>query len=70
MTGYRVTPKRHVYCVESTQDGEVWVVVQTWPTEELAVSHLNALQRAQEQASARLKDSELPPHSGRRLRFL
>jgi hypothetical protein len=61
MIGYRVTPKRHAYCVESTRGGEVWVVVRTWPTEELAVSDLRALRAAEEKASARLKDSELPP---------
>jgi len=68
MTGYRVTPKRHAYCVESTQGGEVWVVVRVWPTEELAISDLNALRSAEEKALARLKDSELPP-SHPRLRF-
>ena len=60
MTGYRVTPKRHAYCVESTHGGEVWVVVRVWPTEELAISDLKALRAADERASARLKDSELP----------
>jgi hypothetical protein len=69
MTGYRVTPKRHVYCVESTQGGELWVVLRTWPTEELALSDLRALRAAEEKASsARLKDSELPPYQ-RRMHF-
>ena len=65
MVGYRITPKRHAYWVESTQDGEVWVVIRAWPTEELAVSDLKALQQKQEQASAKLKDSELPPYQRR-----
>jgi len=69
MTGYRVTPKRHAYCVESTQGGEVWVVVRIWPTEELALSDLKALRAAEEKALARLKGGELPPPY-RPMRFL
>jgi hypothetical protein len=46
MTGYRIIPKRHAYNVEQTEAGDVWVVLRTWPTEELAVSHLRELQAA------------------------
>ena len=56
MTGYRIIPKRHAYAVEATHGGDVWVVVRTWPTEELAVSHLRALQAAAENG-----ETEPPP---------
>jgi hypothetical protein len=68
MVGYRIVPKRHAYCVQSTQGGDVWVVVRSWQTEEQAVSHLRALQVAAEKATAMLKGSELPP-SHPRMRF-
>jgi hypothetical protein len=43
MVSYRIIPKRNAYNVESTEDGDVWVAVRSWQSEEQAVSHLNAL---------------------------
>jgi len=46
MVSYRIIPKRNAYNVESTEDGDVWVAVRSWRSEEQAVSHLNALRAA------------------------
>jgi hypothetical protein len=48
MISYRITPKRNAYKVESTEDGDVWVAIQSWGSEEQAVSHLKALRAAEE----------------------
>ncbi len=47
MDTYRIVPKRHGYCVEVT-DGRHARLIKTWPTEELAISHLRALQTVAE----------------------
>ena len=50
MINYRIVPLARVYRVESIdQDGHTQLI-DTWPTEEAAVSHLRALQARAESA--------------------
>ena len=50
MVSYRITPKRNACNVESTEDGDFWVAVQSWGSGEQAVSRLKALRAAEEKA--------------------
>ena len=68
MVIYRITPKRNAYNVESTEDGDVWVAVQGWASEEQAVSHLKALRAAEGKAEPKPTTSQLPAYH-RRMRL-
>jgi hypothetical protein len=52
-SGYRIVPRRRGYQVEAVNPDGTSSVLETWPTEEAAVSHLRDLQRRAEVKEAR-----------------
>ena len=51
MTVYRITPVQRAYRVEAVEEDGQCHVVQVWPTEEAAVSHLKDLRAKSERAN-------------------
>jgi hypothetical protein len=58
METYRIIPLRRAYRVEAVQPTGQKRAVQTWPTEEAAVSHLKALREVAERSSLALHPGE------------
>jgi hypothetical protein len=58
METYRIIPLGHAYRVEAVQPNGQTRVVRTWPTEEAAISHLNALREVAERFAVALQPGE------------
>jgi hypothetical protein len=55
MVNYRIVPLARVYRVEAIDQGGHAQLIDTWPTEEAAVSHFRALQARPEAAQRTVK---------------